>query len=83
MTKCEHYFCEKCALAHFKKSSLCFVCGKATGGVFNPAKEIAAKIAEKKRQEAENEQSDDGTGDVADGDKDAKIKNEPDNSDDD
>ncbi|OQR70128.1 RING finger protein-like [Tropilaelaps mercedesae] len=66
-TKCEHYFCERCALAHFKKSSLCFVCGKATGGVFNPAKELAAKLAEKNRQ-IEEEHDLDGEDDNSDGD---------------
>lgn len=44
-TKCQHYFCEKCALSHYKKSKRCFVCGKPTMGVFNPAKELIAKLA--------------------------------------
>ncbi|XP_022697116.1 RING finger protein 113A-like [Varroa jacobsoni] len=58
VTKCEHFFCEKCALAHFKKSSLCFVCGKPTGGVFNPAKELAVKIAERKLNGKDDEEDD-------------------------
>ncbi|XP_050440502.1 E3 ubiquitin-protein ligase RNF113A [Adelges cooleyi] len=44
MTKCKHYFCEKCALAHFKKSTKCFVCQKQTGGFFDPAKVIIDKL---------------------------------------
>ncbi|GAB6032064.1 hypothetical protein CHUAL_010430 [Chamberlinius hualienensis] len=44
VTKCKHYFCEKCALEHYQKSQRCFVCGQQTGGTFNPAKQIIAKI---------------------------------------
>ncbi|XP_025425806.1 RING finger protein 113A [Sipha flava] len=44
MTKCKHYFCEKCALAHYKKSTKCFVCEKQTGGFFDPATVIIEKL---------------------------------------
>ncbi|VVC28601.1 Zinc finger, RING-type,Zinc finger, RING/FYVE/PHD-type,Zinc finger, CCCH-type,Zinc finger [Cinara cedri] len=44
MTKCKHYFCEKCALAHYKKSTKCFVCEKQTGGFFDPAKAIIERL---------------------------------------
>ena len=44
VTKCEHYFCEKCALAHFTKTWRCFVCAEQTGGIFNAAKNIREKI---------------------------------------
>ncbi|KAG1679062.1 RING finger protein 113A [Nymphon striatum] len=40
ITKCSHYFCEKCALGHYRKSKRCYVCGVQTMGVFNPAKEL-------------------------------------------
>ncbi|KAK7080506.1 hypothetical protein SK128_016358 [Halocaridina rubra] len=45
VTKCQHYFCEKCALEHFKKSRRCYVCAENTGGMFNPAVELIAKLA--------------------------------------
>lgn len=44
VTKCKHYFCEACALKQYKKSKKCFVCDINTGGIFNPAKEIIAKL---------------------------------------
>ncbi|XP_074661080.1 E3 ubiquitin-protein ligase RNF113A-like [Tubulanus polymorphus] len=44
VTKCKHYFCEKCALDYYKKSKRCFVCGEQTSGIFNPAKELIAKM---------------------------------------
>ncbi|NXO74253.1 R113A protein, partial [Phainopepla nitens] len=44
VTKCRHYFCESCALQHYHKSQRCYSCGKQTNGVFNPAKELKAKL---------------------------------------
>ena len=44
VTKCEHYFCNKCALDHFKKDPHCFACRTHTGGVFNVAKNIVEKM---------------------------------------
>jgi hypothetical protein len=44
VTKCAHYFCEDCALAHYKTSKRCFVCNKQTNGIFNMAKNVIAKI---------------------------------------
>jgi len=44
VTKCEHYFCEKCALGHFKQTRRCYVCAEQTGGIFNHAKNIQAKV---------------------------------------
>lgn len=56
VTKCKHYFCEKCALQNFKKSSRCFICATQTGGVFNPAKELIARM----RREGEDGENDEG-----------------------
>ncbi|KAJ1836273.1 RNA-splicing factor [Coemansia sp. RSA 2706] len=40
VTKCQHYFCEACALARYRKSPKCHACGAATGGVFKKAKNL-------------------------------------------
>jgi len=48
ITKCKHYFCEKCALNHYKKNKRCFVCNEGTGGIFNPAKDMIAKLEKMK-----------------------------------
>lgn len=45
MTKCQHYFCEKCALERYRKSTRCFVCSAQTSGVFNPAKKLIQRLA--------------------------------------
>uniref|UniRef100_A0A1B0FNC8 RING finger protein 113A n=1 Tax=Glossina morsitans morsitans TaxID=37546 RepID=A0A1B0FNC8_GLOMM len=44
ITKCKHYFCEKCALEQYKKSQRCFICAQQTNGIFNPAKELIARL---------------------------------------
>ncbi|CAI5711230.1 unnamed protein product [Peronospora destructor] len=45
-TICSHFFCEACALKHFKKSSRCFNCKKQTNGVFNAAEKHRVKERE-------------------------------------
>ncbi|KAF1808527.1 PRP38-domain-containing protein [Eremomyces bilateralis CBS 781.70] len=50
VTKCGHYFCEKCALERFKKSPACAACGAATGGVFKTAKNLMKR---KEKEKAE------------------------------
>lgn len=49
-TKCSHYFCEKCALAHYAKSSLCYVCRKPTQGIFNNAEKVISEIEKRRRK---------------------------------
>uniref|UniRef100_A0A8C6NHU5 Ring finger protein 113A n=1 Tax=Nothobranchius furzeri TaxID=105023 RepID=A0A8C6NHU5_NOTFU len=57
ITKCKHYFCESCALQHYRKSKRCYVCNTQTNGVFNPAKELIAKM-EKRNALADQPPSD-------------------------
>ncbi|NXH88556.1 R113A protein, partial [Edolisoma coerulescens] len=59
VTKCRHYFCESCALQHYRKSQRCYVCDKQTNGVFNSAKELVAKL-DKHREGGEEQWSDHG-----------------------
>ena len=51
ITKCGHYFCEKCALQRYRKSPSCAACGAGTGGVFNGAKGLK-RLLDKKRERA-------------------------------
>ncbi|XP_034611991.1 E3 ubiquitin-protein ligase RNF113A-like [Trachemys scripta elegans] len=53
VTKCRHYFCEGCALEHYRKSKRCYVCDQQTNGVFNPAKELMAKLEKHKGEESD------------------------------
>lgn len=51
VTKCQHYFCEKCVLDAYSKSPNCPVCGQNTNGIFNTAKELIKKLAQKKERQ--------------------------------
>jgi len=44
VTKCGHYFDEKCALSHYTKDPRCFVCNQQTLGIFNRAKKVIEKM---------------------------------------
>lgn len=44
VTQCTHYFCEKCALLHYAKSSKCAKCGEPTNGVFNTATALLNRL---------------------------------------
>ena len=59
VTRCGHYFCEDCAIAHYKKSKRCFVCSKQTNGIFNMAKNIVAKLKGIKERDVKNSDWDD------------------------
>ncbi|EGZ05068.1 hypothetical protein PHYSODRAFT_348645 [Phytophthora sojae] len=65
-TICGHFFCEACALKHFKKTSRCFNCKKQTNGVFNAAEKLRAKEQAEKQQASSS------------GDKSAEPKNNAD-----
>jgi len=54
VTKCQHYFCEECAIKHYKTSKRCFACRKQTNGIFNMAKNIVAKLKGIKEREVKN-----------------------------
>lgn len=47
-TRCKHYFCQACALKRYQKNPRCAVCQSSTGGLFNKAEKILAKMKETK-----------------------------------
>lgn len=49
VTRCSHYFCERCALAQYRVNPACSVCQAQTGGFFKPAKEIVAKLKQQEQ----------------------------------
>eukprot|EP00899_Mesostigma_viride_P002907 jgi/Mesvir1/12617/Mv09316-RA.1 len=59
VTRCKHYFCEKCALknnASKGSAGKCFACKKPTGGVFNTAHELIKKMKEHDASKNESEE---------------------------
>nr|XP_026483725.1 RING finger protein 113A [Vanessa tameamea]XP_026483726.1 RING finger protein 113A [Vanessa tameamea] len=63
VTRCKHYFCEKCALQNYKKSTRCFICNAQTSGVFNPAKDLEAKIKARAMDDGDGDGDGDDDGD--------------------
>ena len=56
VTRCNHYFCETCALRHNSLNrGKCAVCEQPTNGLFNVANDIIKKAKEQKKKEAEAE----------------------------
>ena len=60
VTRCGHYFCSACAIKRFAKTPKCAACGAPTGGIFNRADKVIAKL--KKKQEAAGAEGADGDG---------------------
>lgn len=78
VTKCQHYFCEKCALERYRKSARCFVCNHQTSGVFNPAKKLAERL-----KMVDERDSDDDNGEEKPAESHNNVSDNEDNSDDD
>ena len=58
VTRCNHYFCEDCAIKRYRKDPSCAACGSGTGGVFNGAKNLKKLLERKKeREERKKEQA--------------------------
>jgi RING finger protein 113A len=49
VTLCSHYFCQKCAIDHSKKSAKCAVCDKQTFGIFNKARKLIKYMQQQKQ----------------------------------
>ncbi|KAL8275580.1 hypothetical protein Esti_000531 [Eimeria stiedai] len=62
VTRCRHYFCEKCAVEEYKSSSKCSQCGAETHGILNVASKIVDKLEKAKQGEEEDEEENEGDG---------------------
>lgn len=49
VTKCEHYFCEECFLNEYRRKKGCFICGKDTMGIAQPARKLSSLLKEKQK----------------------------------
>jgi RING finger protein 113A len=56
VTRCGHYFCSDCAIKRFAKTPKCIACGAQTGGIFNRADKILAKMNNKKTKKGGEEE---------------------------
>jgi RING finger protein 113A len=78
ITKCQHYFCEKCALERYRKTTRCFVCNQQTSGVFNPAKKLVErlKMVNEKNSDDESEEERDNERNAAENSNDSDDDDE-------
>jgi RING finger protein 113A len=55
VTKCGHYFCEKCAMGRYmkEKKKSCAACGADTNGSFGVARKLKDLLEKKKKRKAE------------------------------
>ena len=60
VTRCGHYFCSDCAIKRFAKTPKCIACGAQTGGIFNRADKILAKMNKNKKGKREEDEGDMG-----------------------
>ena len=62
VTKCGHYFCEKCAMTRYMKDKrkTCANCGADTGGTFNVARKLNELLEKKRRREEAKEKEGEG-----------------------
>ncbi|KAI0633546.1 hypothetical protein C8Q77DRAFT_1057597 [Trametes polyzona] len=67
VTRCGHYFCSACAIKRFAKTPKCAACGAPTGGIFNRADKVIAKLKKKKESEDAQEDEHEGGGSSAGG----------------
>nr|POF05894.1 pre-mrna-splicing factor cwc24 [Quercus suber] len=63
VTRCRHYFCEKCAMTRYMKEKKkgCANCGADTNGTFNAARKLT-ELLERKRKRVEEARSREGDG---------------------
>ena len=67
VTRCGHYFCSACAIKRFAKTPKCAACGAPTGGIFNRADKVIAKLKKAKESgaDADAEGAGGGSGDAS------------------
>ncbi|CAG9540141.1 unnamed protein product [Cercopithifilaria johnstoni] len=59
VTKCKHYFCEKCALGHFQKTPKCYICEQNTMGIFKVAKDLITKLKDDEESQKDSDPKND------------------------
>ncbi|KAE9551377.1 hypothetical protein FO519_005408 [Halicephalobus sp. NKZ332] len=73
MTKCNHYFCEICAINNCKKK--CPVCGAKTNGILTYAKNLQKKLKEKEVRKEEKKKEELGDSDAEELPEEAVMEN--------
>ena len=67
VTRCGHYFDAACAIKRFARTPKCAACGAPTGGIFNRADKVIAKLKKAQETGAGGEDGGEGEGNAAGG----------------
>lgn len=62
VTRCGHYYCSSCAIKRYARNPKCLACGAPTGGIFNRADKVVAKLSNMQSNESEDKESGDDNG---------------------
>ncbi|KAF8445080.1 hypothetical protein L210DRAFT_3502440 [Boletus edulis BED1] len=64
VTRCGHYYCSSCAIKRYAKNPKCLACGAPTGGIFNRADKVIAKLKKTQSNESEDKETGNDNGAV-------------------
>ncbi|KIJ60011.1 hypothetical protein HYDPIDRAFT_177580 [Hydnomerulius pinastri MD-312] len=64
VTRCGHYYCSACAIKRYAKNPKCLACSAPTGGIFNRADKIIAKLNQKHADKQEDDDAGNDNEDV-------------------
>lgn len=56
-TRCGHYYCSSCAIKRYARNPKCLACGAPTGGIFNRADKIIAKLHKVQPDQSEDKEA--------------------------
>lgn len=62
VTRCGHYYCSSCAIKRYTKNPKCLACGAPTGGIFNRADKVIAKLNKTQSDQNEDKETGDDNG---------------------
>jgi len=62
VTRCGHYYCSSCAIKRYARNPKCLACGAPTGGIFNRADKVIAKLNKTQSNRSEDEETRDDNG---------------------
>ncbi|KAF8837684.1 hypothetical protein BDN67DRAFT_991644 [Paxillus ammoniavirescens] len=57
VTRCGHYYCSACAIKRYAKNPKCLACGAPTGGIFNRADKVIAKLNNSRGSKEEDDET--------------------------
>jgi RING finger protein 113A len=57
VTRCGHYYCSSCAIKRYARNPKCLACSAPTGGIFNRADKVIAKLNKTQSNQSEDKET--------------------------